>query len=199
MPREPSPPPSRLRRAARALVAPLVVVGLIAFAVHDCDEGDQLGSVERVARAWWNGWDMWTTAGVYPYEKPMPLPPDGVVPINGRIHYETVAQLADEQPPEAAKAAYDHYCRHCHGDAGDNRIIVGESLNPPPADLRSPLVQSRDEGTLFERVAYGTKYMIPLIESIDPVSIVLAIRHIKTLRSVPSRPFYAPKYTRPLE
>jgi len=199
MPREPQPERSWVGRAARAAAAPVLLIAVIALAVHNCDEGDQLGSVERVARAAFHGWDMWETAAVRPYERPMPLPPAGAVPIDGRNNYAAAAAIADRQPPAAAKTAYDHYCRHCHGDNGDNRIIVGESLNPPPRDLRSALVQSRGEATLFDSIAYGTQYMIPLLESIDPVSLVLALRHVKTLGDAPSHPYYAPKYTRPLQ
>ena len=109
------------------------------------------------------------------------------------------AVVARQRPAEAEKTAYDRYCRHCHGDNGDGRIIVGESLNPAPRDLRSAAVQGRSEAALFDSVANGTQFMIPLARSLDPVEIVLALRHVKTLANAPSRPFYTPKYTRPLE
>ncbi len=192
---------SNPRRIAPMLGLALVVVSLPLSA---CDEGDQLGGVERAARAAFNGWDMWETAAVRPYEGPMPQPPEGAVPIHGRLDYARAAAAADRRSQgheeASAQAAYRSYCHHCHGINGDGRIIVGESLNPAPRDLRSPMVQRQSEAALFDSVAYGTPYMVPLARNIDPVEIVLAIRHIKRrLGGATSRPYFTPKYTRPLE
>ena len=187
-------------------IAPLLGLALVAVSLplSACDKGDQLGGVERAARAAFNGWDMWETSAVRPYENPMPQPPAGAVPTTGRMNYTRAAARADERSrgheEASAAAAYRSYCHHCHGINGDGRIIVGESLNPAPRDLRSPMVQRQDEAALFDSVAYGTPYMIPLARNIDPVAIVLAIRHIKErLGGAPSRPYFTPKYTRPLE
>jgi mono/diheme cytochrome c family protein len=180
----------------RDLRAPLLLAPLLALA--GCDRGDQLGGVERAARAAFDGWDMWDTEAVTPYQRPMPLPVAGTVPTTPRRTYEVAAAEADRRSAAAAQQAYGRYCRHCHGEVGDGRIIVGESLNPAPPDLRGDRVQGRAEPDLYRSIADGTRLMIPLGRSVDPVDLVLALRHVRTLRGAPSRPFYPRKYTRPL-
>jgi hypothetical protein len=166
-----------------------------------CSRGDYLGPAERTARALGNGWDMWSTASVQPHELPMPGTVAGTVPINGKPGYAAALQQLQQMPPSerTARAAlvYRRYCYHCHGASGDGRIIVGESFDLPPTDLRSPVVQAKSDEQHYERVANGSPVMIPLRDTVAPVEILLAIAHARTLANAPSQPYFPPQSAEP--
>jgi len=48
---------------------------------------------------------------------------------------------------------YSNICIRCHGI--DGRGSLGIKLVPPPADLSSPAIQNRLDGTLFKRIHEG--------------------------------------------
>jgi mono/diheme cytochrome c family protein len=57
-----------------------------------------------------------------------PVPLDHPLTLGGQT-------IAVEQLRRGA-AAFSHYCRACHGDAGDGAGTSGRGLRPPPRDLR---------------------------------------------------------------
>jgi hypothetical protein len=61
----------------RALVFALITTAFLLGC--GLDKGDWLGPVERGLRAAFNGWDMWSTEAVRPYEDPMPQKVEGTV------------------------------------------------------------------------------------------------------------------------
>lgn len=55
--------------------------------------------------------------------------------------------------PVSGREIYVNTCIRCHGI--DGKGALGIKLIPPPADLTSPTVQSRLDGTLFRRIHEG--------------------------------------------
>ena len=62
------------------------------------------------------------------HREPTPVPLDRPLTLGGQT-------IAPEQLRRGA-AAFSHYCRPCHGDAGDGAGPSGRGLQPPPRDLR---------------------------------------------------------------
>ena len=104
------------------------------------------------------------TPAVRPYEQPLFNMEAGIVPVRaGEAIYratpgvELKSPLKTAEPPVIArgKAVYLIYCAQCHGFQYDGNGTVGQSFQPLPTDLRSPEVQTKDEGELFKTVSYG--------------------------------------------
>lgn len=55
--------------------------------------------------------------------------------------------------PVTGREIYVNTCIRCHGI--DGKGALGIKLVPPPADLTSPVVQNRLDGTLFRRIHDG--------------------------------------------
>ena len=173
-----------------------------ALALVACDRGDWF-PFERTFRALFNGWDMWSTAAVSPHGQPMPPVPEGAVPVGGLRRYEA-ARAGLDALPAAEKAAggalaWRRYCHHCHGPNGDARIIVGESFSPAIPDLRLPAAQGRTDREIYDQVQRGGAVMIPLDDTVTPLETLLAIRHLRSLASAPSKPFFPPQSAVPIK
>ena len=136
-------------------------------------------------------------------QKPVVVLEDATVPREDRFSIQ--AGRADLEPLDAEKRreraalTYRRYCHHCHGPNGDGRIIVGESLELAPADLRSAEVQAMSEEALFEHVQSGGSLMIPRGATMSPGEMLLSIDHLRTLEGRESRPHFRPRNTEPLE
>ena len=146
---------------------------------------------------------MWATDAVRPYEGPMPSIVNGTVPIVDTTSYkvgkENLGKLTSDELNTKAELSYRRYCHHCHGQNGDGRIIVGESLKVRPADLRSSSIQSKTEEDLFNHIKSGGKLMLPLSATMTPQEILLSIQHIRKLRGRGSVPYVEPQYTEPIQ
>ena len=167
-----------------------------------CDKGDYFPP-ERALRAAFNGWDMWDTDAVSPYQAPMPAKPAGAIAVDYDKDPCATARAKVEAMPAparklAASTAYRRYCSHCHGEHGDNRTIVGESFSPRLPDLRLPGTQAKADRDLYETLMHGTLRMVPLDDTLTPVEAVLTIDHVRTLAGAPSKPLFAPKSVRPI-
>ena len=53
----------------------------------------------------------------------------------------------------SGRKIYSNICIRCHGI--DGKGSLGIKLVPPPADLSSPAIQNRLDGTLFKRIHEG--------------------------------------------
>ena len=193
----------RIKRIIKAMVPILAVLAVFGFA-FSLLSGDGCGPVERGIRAGLGTWDMWDTAMVAPYQRPLSAVPDGVVPVGGRRDTFEAAQAALEAIPAAerdkrASLTYRRFCHHCHGPNGDNRIIVGESFGFHLPDLRSDKVQNLADVQIFEALSLGGEQMIPLAATISPLDRLLVIGYLRTLKGRPSRPFYRPRWVEPAE
>lgn len=193
--RIPHPQPfSRWERVAFAFLIGAFVLG--------CENGYQGGPFERGARAVLNGFDMWATESVRPYEDPMPPHPEGAVPTEdfhsmekGRADYK---KMSKEDRSKKSALSYRRYCYHCHGPNGDGRVIAGESHEFKPADLRSAHTQALTDEEIFTHVQEGGQLMLPLAATLSPVEIMLVIDHIRTLKDHPSTPHFKPQFTEPI-
>jgi hypothetical protein len=181
----------------------ILAAAAAALLAASCDRGDYLGPMERTLRTILGGWDMWSTDAVRPYERPMPAVPDGSVPMTGRKGYDDALRELkthdEETMMQKAALVYGRFCHHCHGASGDGRTIVGESFSPALPDLGSPGLQTRSDKDIFEQIAAGSARMIPLADTLTPLDILLAIRHVRTLAGAPSVPYFTPKYTEPIK
>jgi hypothetical protein len=151
--------------------------------VLGCDSGDWLGPMERGFRAAFNGWDMWSTEMVRPYEEPMPRRVEGTVPVTDefslRAGRAALEQLSPADRKKKSALTYRRYCHHCHGPNGDGRIIVGESLETRPADLRSVRVQAKTDEALFDHIQRGGELMLPLAATLSPLEMLLTIEYLR--------------------
>ncbi len=104
------------------------------------------------------------TPAVKPHEEPLPIMPAGVVPVSGGDALYRRMPTDRLTPPvaldDAAMAArglavYFTFCAQCHGLQHNGEGTVGQSFQPLPTDLRSPMVQSKPAGALFHTVSYG--------------------------------------------
>jgi hypothetical protein len=170
--------------------------------IAGCEDGDWLGPVERGLRAGVNGWDMWNTDAVRPYEEPQPPTVPGTVPTDRWYSFQAGAEEIKAVPigerRELAATAYRRFCHHCHGPNGDGRIIVGESLEIKPADLRGGKVRKMTDRQIFEHVRGGGELMLPLAQTMSPRDILLTVGHVRTLSSAESKPHFEPQYTEPI-
>jgi len=181
----------------------LLVFGLLLPLASGCEDGDWLGPVERGLRGMFNGWDMWATEAVRPYEEEMPGRVEGTVSVGSPSRFDRgkaeIDALSREARERRAALTYRRYCHHCHGPSGDGRIIVGESLEIPPADLRDKSVQSQSTEDLLEHLKTGGDLMLPLATTLSPAEMLLVIEHLRSLRDRPSKPYYSPKSTTPIK
>jgi hypothetical protein len=193
----------RIKRIIKTMVPIMAVLAVFGFA-FSLLSGDGCGPVERGIRAGLGTWDMWETAMVAPYQRPMGAVPDGVVPVGGRSDTYEAAQTAlkaisADERIKRAHLNYRRFCHHCHGPNGDNRIIVGESFGFKLPDLRSDEIQNLADVQIFEALSLGSERMIPLAATISPVDRLLVIEYLRTLKGRPSRPFYPPRWVEPAE
>lgn len=181
----------------------LVTLSLAAVLPWGCERGDWLGPVERGARALFNGWDMWSTEASSPYEGPMPAGVPGTVPAGGRPTLAATREALSRVPKitriHRGALTYRRYCYHCHGPNGAGRIIVGESLDVAPTDLRSQKVLEMGYAKIWALLHQGGKAMPPLSSTMSPEEMALAIEHLEVLRKRTSRPAFPPRNTKPLQ
>jgi mono/diheme cytochrome c family protein len=104
------------------------------------------------------------TPAVRPYENPILIMEDGIVPVSGgEAVYRVTAGVdlivpADLTEPAViarGKAVYLTYCAQCHGFNHEGNGTVGQSFQPLPFDLRSSQIQYKPEGVLFKSISYG--------------------------------------------
>ena len=101
-----------------------------------------------------------------PMENPLPVPTRSI-PIDGPVAIP--GMLPPENPIEADEASiargaqlYDIHCKQCHGQLFDgNGPIAPFLLNGKPADLTSPIVQSKSDGSLFMAITNGVDGKMP--------------------------------------
>jgi high-affinity iron transporter len=99
-------------------------------------------------------------------EDPRPVPARSI-PIEGPVAIP--GMLPPENPIEADEASitrgavlYEIHCQMCHGATAEgNGPIAPFLLNARPANLTSPVVQSKSDGSIFLTITNGVEGKMP--------------------------------------
>jgi mono/diheme cytochrome c family protein len=102
-----------------------------------------------------------------PMENPLPVPTSSI-PIEGSI---TVPGMPPpENPVEADEASvargaelYDINCKMCHGQTFEGNGPIAPFLANKPANLTSPIVQSKSDGSIFLTITNGVEGKMPAL------------------------------------
>ena len=109
-------------------------------------------------------WRMRETPVVRPYEKPMLIMEEGVVPVSASEAMLRASKGEELKPPlnlqdpaviATGKTLYFNFCFQCHGPDHDGKGTVGQSFSPLPADIRSAKIQALPVGVHFKEISYG--------------------------------------------
>ena len=121
-----------------------------------------------------------------PMENPLPVP-ERSIPIEGPIAIP--GMLPPENPIEADEASitrgaelYDIHCKMCHGQTFEGNGPIAPFLANKPANLTSPVVQSKSDGSIFLTITNGVAgKMPPLNENLLVVDRWDLVNFIRTL------------------
>src|SRR5918993_4125580 len=98
-------------------------------------------------------------------ENPLPVP-ERSVPIEGPIAIP--GMLPPENPIEADEASiargaelYDIHCKLCHGQTFEGNGPIAPFLANKPANLTTPIVQSKSDGSIFLTITNGVEGKMP--------------------------------------
>lgn len=124
------------------------------------------------------------------HEAALPPLPKGTVPAAGGVEGVRTADPKTLRSPlapsprvlEQGRAAYGHYCVHCHGPKGDGNGTVGQSFAPLPTDLSGPAVRGQTDGELFAKVSLGFRRHPPLADTVSEEDRWAVIAWLRTLR-----------------
>ena len=123
-----------------------------------------------------------------PMENPLP-PPEHSIPIEGPIAIPGMG--APENPTTADEASLTRgqelfviNCRMCHGQTGEGTGPIAPFLANKPANLTSPVVQSKSDGSMFLTITNGiTGKMPPLNENLLVSERWDVVNYIRTLKA----------------
>jgi len=132
------------------------------------------------------------TPAVRPYEKPLLIMAQGIIPFEqGEAVYRAAEGKRLKSPfvkgdPNGIKLGrtlYFTYCAQCHGKYHDGNGTVGQSFHPLPTDLRTIKVQTLPEGVLFKEISYGVPNgrQPPLATTIQVMDRWRIIAYLKSL------------------
>jgi mono/diheme cytochrome c family protein len=98
-------------------------------------------------------------------EDPLPVPARSI-PIEGPVAIP--GMLPPENPIEADEASiargaelYDIHCKMCHGATAEGNGPIAPFLANKPANLTSPVVQSKSDGSIFLTITNGVEGKMP--------------------------------------
>lgn len=100
-----------------------------------------------------------------PMENPLPVPASSI-PIEGPVAIP--GMLPPENPVEADEASITRggelfaiHCQMCHGQTAEGNGPIGPFLANKPANLTSPVVQSKSDGSIFLTITNGVEGKMP--------------------------------------
>jgi mono/diheme cytochrome c family protein len=100
-----------------------------------------------------------------PMENPLPVPA-GSIPIEGPVAIP--GMLPPENAVEADEASitrggelYALHCQMCHGQTAEGNGPIAPFLANRPANLTSPVVQSKSDGSIFLTITNGVEGKMP--------------------------------------
>jgi mono/diheme cytochrome c family protein len=126
-----------------------------------------------------------------PMEDPLPVPARSI-PIEGPV---TIAGMIPENPmpgdeESIARGAnlFEIHCQMCHGQTGEGTgPIAAFLINYKPANLTSPVVQSKSDGSIFLTISNGLEgRMPPLNENLTVSERWDVVNFVRTLQAEPS-------------
>ena len=98
-------------------------------------------------------------------EDPLPVPARSI-PIEGPVAIP--GMLPPENPIEADEASitrgaelYAIHCQMCHGQTAEGNGPIGPFLGNRPANLTSPVVQAKSDGSIFLAITNGIDGKMP--------------------------------------
>ncbi len=156
-----------------------------------------VGAVAGLSLLWATGllslpWthDLDYQVSIKPQEMPL-MPPDGVVPITGRIDdgkredsnnlVNTVA--ADTTSLRRGKNAFYTYCTPCHGMSGEGNGTVAKSLPIPPMNLTTADLQgARSNGSIYYTIRHGNVIMPGYAYALTPERTWDVVNYVRTLK-----------------
>ena len=121
-------------------------------------------------------------------ENPLPVP-ERSIPIEGPIALPGMG--APENPTTADDASITRgrelfrlNCQMCHGETAEGNGPVAPFLANKPANLTSPVVQSKSDGSIFLTISNGiTGKMPPLNENLTVPERWDVVNYIRTLKA----------------
>jgi mono/diheme cytochrome c family protein len=100
-------------------------------------------------------------------EDPLPVPARSI-PIEGPVAIPGMG--APDNPTEADEASvargaqlYDIHCKMCHGATAQGNGPIAPFLANKPANLTSPIVQSKSDGSIFLTITNGVEGKMPAL------------------------------------
>jgi mono/diheme cytochrome c family protein len=100
-----------------------------------------------------------------PMENPLPVP-ERSIPVEGPVAIP--GMLPPENPVEADEASITRggelfaiHCQMCHGQTAEGNGPIGPFLANRPANLTSPVVQSKSDGSIFLTITNGVEGKMP--------------------------------------
>ena len=100
-----------------------------------------------------------------PMENPLPVP-ERSIPIEGPVAIP--GMLPPENPVEADEASVTRgaelfrlHCQMCHGQTAQGNGPIAPFLANKPANLTSPIVQSKSDGSIFLTITNGVEGKMP--------------------------------------
>jgi len=128
---------------------------------------------------------------IKPQKMPL-MPPDGVVPITGRVEDGdragadrlTSSAPADTSSLRRGKLAFGTYCTPCHGMAGAGDGTVAKHLPIPPANLTSADLQgSRTDGSIYYTIRHGNVIMPGYAYALSHDRAWDVVHYVRTLKT----------------
>jgi hypothetical protein len=128
---------------------------------------------------------------IRPQKMPL-LPPEGVVPITGKVDdgaREGAGSLVnsvafDTTSTRRGMNAYNTYCAPCHGKTGVGNGAVAKSLPIPPVDLTRPDLQNaRTDGAIYYVIRHGNVIMPGYAYALSRERAWDVVNYVRTLKA----------------
>ena len=126
---------------------------------------------------------------IKPQKMPI-LPPEGAVPITGRVDDGdranadrlTASAPADTSSLRRGKLAFDTYCTPCHGLHGAGDGTVAKHLPIPPANI--PVVMAdRTDGSIYYTIRHGNVIMPGYAYALSRDRAWDVVHYVRTLKT----------------
>ena len=164
-----------LQRLAMIFVAAIFAFGIVLLFTYDVIKIDWPSFME-------------IQPSYRPMENPLP-PPERSIPIDGPIAIPNMGApanpvAADEASITRGGELYALHCRMCHGQTAEGTGPIAPFLANKPANLTTPVVQSKSEGSMFLTITNGiTGKMPPLNENLTVSERWDVVNFIRTLKA----------------